>query len=266
MEMPPGDPIRKLPFSDLCPSVDDNDASIDHQSLVKFGTAFDVAAIGLGIGPAPDGSGSMIMFGSSFAAPRVAALALELTSKTRKAGAYATAVTARAVADRIRFTTDRVSNDFVRFGVINANRALNFDHDVVELLEPSDPASPSQDHVWVRSCTNAGGVVEIDRARQATIVYPNQENNGESVELKRIFRLRRIASDQAGLFDAMLLPTSGGTTADRRVFKVNLSDKELPVVCTPLQEGQKKIRHTPISTAHIASVTRCSFVRDAWCN
>jgi hypothetical protein len=253
------------PISDWCPAANSSDSTKDSEPLVKFGAAFDVAAIGLGVGPALDSDDAVVMWGSSFAAPRVATLALQILSKTHLYQVLLPGVRASAVADRIRFTTDKLNGSIALYGVINAERALGFENDIVEIISPEDPENQSWEQSlekpWVNTCLRNNGVVRISRANQRNFNYPLDGKAEASLNLGDIFRLRRDDPSAPGLFEAMLI--SGKDPPGSPIKKVNLGGRMIPVECSLPTGSKVKLKQSiPMPSNYIRSVTKCSFVKD----
>jgi hypothetical protein len=252
--IPDKDPQRDDEISETCPGVNNTDQSRSGEPQVLFGEGFDVGAIGFGLGPTMRGEGAILMWGSSFAAPRVTALALQIISKTRARGIRLDLVPAAEVADRIRFTTDKLSG-VARYGVINAFRALGFERDIVKLV---DSVQESEDRRWATSCENANGFLEINRdLEQKTHLHKSggksQSKSPETISLHDIFRLRRV-SDTDDLFEVML--RSGIDPVGTPPRKLNLSGEFIPLRCV---DGKIPHKDNLMPASYIKDVTRCSF-------
>jgi hypothetical protein len=232
-----------------CPVVR-NDAATEEEDepLVRYGPAFDVGAIGLAVGPTEVANKWAVMWGSSFAAPYVAALMADIVSKARRKGAsYYPALAANLVADRIRFTSDALDNVSM-FGVINAERALTFESDIVKVAPPQDPTNLSPDQQAIKQCIDNGGSVELDR--QATDVpLPVWGQDIDRVPLSRVLRLRRNNEK----LEAIL------RSKDMLVIRqIDGRDIEIPLLCRKVAAPNAgKIK---LFLVHLGSFTRCSFV------
>ncbi|MEF9926449.1 MAG: S8 family serine peptidase [Massilia sp.] len=107
--------------------------------LSRFGQAFDVAAVGEAWS-AYFGNAFGPMQGSSVATPYVAGLASLLYAQVRLQSRGKITPDTPDVANRIRYTADLTDalNETVRFGRINAARALAFDTDKISVNGPEE--------------------------------------------------------------------------------------------------------------------------------
>lgn len=107
--------------------------------LSRFGQAFDVAAVGEAWS-AYFGNAFGPMQGSSVATPYVAGLASLLYAQVRLQSRGKITPDTPEVANRIRYTADLTDalNETVRFGRINAARALAFDSDKISVDGPDN--------------------------------------------------------------------------------------------------------------------------------
>ncbi len=241
-------------ISEFCPATVDGDRSAENEPLVLYGPAFDVGAVGIGIGSDGAGSGQVMMWGSSFAAPYVTALAAQIVAKTVELGLRLDEAAANLVADRIRFTADRLDSNYAKFGRINATRALDLQRDRIELAEgnPSDPPSPEQ--ALTTLCENAGGRIVLDNSRSQGITLPEAGGNGlNELPFRYVQRLRRI---QGSVYEAIVRAKPG----DALVIKlVDASLVRLPLRCQVSAGWPGPASGFQASLGQLDNFTRCSW-------
>jgi hypothetical protein len=243
-------------ITDSCPTLRTGGPS-EEKSFVKYGSAFDVGAIGLGVGPTEVPNTWAVMWGSSFAAPYVGALMADIVSKAKRMGARPyPAVAANLVADRIRFTSDPL-DDLVKYGVINAKRALAFETDQIDLQPPPDPNNLSPDQRDVQQCVDAAGYMELDR--QTPDVTLPVLNATDKISLSEVLRLRL----DGPAFQAILRPKPPVQSKMLVTVQVDGRDIELPLVCRKPASASAQVvpAKTKLLMKHLGSFTRCSFLR-----
>ena len=156
-------------------------------SKTNFGTAFDVAAVGVGFSSLRDNKFGE-MCGTSVAAPYVSGLASLLLAKADdKPG-----VTPNVIKQRILATADMV--DFlegkVRFGRINFDRALHYEDDLL-FVDTGVCATPPC------GANLSGMVAKIGRTLSVNQAWENGVQRNNPLDLVRVLRItREIENDQ----------------------------------------------------------------------
>ncbi|WP_419898220.1 S8 family serine peptidase [Roseomonas sp. USHLN139] len=247
-------------FQEFCRSPMRPGADDDRQQfLALYGEAFDVGAIGFGIGPAgAEPEALNLMWGSSFAAPYVAGLAAQIIGDaTRDIRVSARMVAANLVADRIRFTAEYLESGAARFGRIHAERALGFQTDRIELRRSPEDAEVWRDDLNLRSaaaCLEQGGHLRLRRDKALTLPLLDAAGSGSglSIQIATVQRLRRLP-DLTGI-QAI---NRTGRGAGLEIFSVDGRDIMLQLHC--IKQGQPP-SPVVLPMLYVQDFTRCSFV------
>ena len=198
-------------FAADCPMLDADGNQRDDNPIVLYGPAYDVEAIGMG-GTSDGSSGNAFLtWGSSYAAPYVTALIADIYSETKRRGIAYVDASAKLVADRIRFTTDK--SNLSKFGRINAARAFHFWDDQIELVH-DDPARLTAGEIQEQQCSGrhdaqpqvgAGPFhLDVEDGGEPALKFHGPSKAGETIIFNEIVRLRRVkAPDSGPLFQAI---------------------------------------------------------------
>jgi hypothetical protein len=255
-----GAPANASTVTSFCPLAG-GDPEAAEQALVHYGPAFDVAAVGLGVGPTEDDHKWAVMWGSSFAAPYVTAAIAQIVSKARRMGVRSyDRLAANLIADRIRITADLSDRSISRYGIINLDRALSFQRDAIEPApRDSNEANWGEDQKAFKRCVDAGGTVEVDRSREATFYLPIL-NSRLAARLPLLYVLRLSSNHDGSSFRAIL------RTASDKMLETAVIDGrtvDLPAVCH--KDDNSTGDRMNLALIHIDNFTRCSFVNRENC-
>ena len=234
-------------ITDFCPISRTSDPDAARIPLVVSGKAFDVGAVGIGVGITQAEDGPVVMWGSSFAAPYVTALAGELVEKIAKKAPDQPPPEANLVADRIRFTADRIG-DIVLYGRINGRRALSFETDQFEWSQEADGSS------FIKDCIDHSGQVGLDSDNKSRSMALSLSDN-TLLKLDDVLRLR--ATDEANIYEVMYRNSKYQFGPSVIVATLPSGAVQLPVQCAGRPDKPKYAGSVQLQA--LQSFTRCSF-------
>jgi subtilisin family serine protease len=247
-----GASFNETKIADFCPVSQGSATNVNQIPLVVDGTIFDVGAVGVGVGISEADNGPVIAWGSSFAAPYVTGLAAQIVERCC---ADRAPPDARLVADRIRFTADRIeSKDVTLYGRINGERALSFETDQFERRNLPSDLGDTPDADFVQTCFNQQGRLELNRDKSGSVSLKLED--GTERNLEEIQRIRALDDHHPDAYEVMYRNPSyhfGPSVIVKPLAKRSVT---LPVQCVrPNNTKEPKPIHLDI----LKSFTRCSF-------